>query len=85
MAYSYVTVSGPQLIMAGKVKKAIVQVNNAITGTLTIADSATAAATPVVGAITNPTLGSKFEFWDIKDGLCVGASTTGAGFTVSYR
>lgn len=63
------------LVYTGTVRKALIQVNAALTGTITVDDSTTATAGGVA-IITNPTVGSQYEYWGFRTGLHVYPSTT---------
>lgn len=79
MLYSHLTATGPvaaSKIYSGPVKKAIVQVNAALTGTITVSDETSTAGTPVVAVITNPTVGTRYEFWGFNNGLTVVPNAT---------
>lgn len=76
MAYSYITATGAALVAGGYIRKAIIQVNTALTGTIAVADSASATGTANVATITNPTVGSRYEYWDFKNGVSVAPSAT---------
>ena len=84
MAYAHITASGATggNVAQDNVRKAIIQVNAALTGVITVSDEASTAGTPVVATITNPTVGSRFEYWDLKNGLTV-TSTINPDITVS--
>lgn len=81
MAYTRITTTAPSIVMTGKVNKAIVQVNTATTGTISIYDNVTATL-PLVAAIVNPTVGSKYEYWTLNTGLSV-SSSVACDITVS--
>jgi hypothetical protein len=74
MAYSNVTVSGPANVSTGRSRKVLIQVNKALTGTIVVSDETATAGTPVIGTITNPTVGLQFEYWDMKNGVTVNPS-----------
>lgn len=79
MIYAHFTVTGPIAandIFDGPVKKAIIQVNKALTGTITVSDELATAGTPVVAIITNPAVGDRYEYWGFTSGLTVIPSTT---------
>jgi hypothetical protein len=73
MAYSYITDSTATQVVTGKVRKAIVQVNAALTGSIKVIDNTTG-TTANVATITNPTVGSRYEYWDFKTGVLIIAS-----------
>lgn len=75
MAYNHIVDNTATVVTSGKVRKAAVQVNAALTGTITVYDAIGSATTPVVAIITNPTVGSRYEFWDFQTGFKVTAST----------
>lgn len=75
MAYQHITDTTATQVMTGPVRKAVIQVNAALTGTITIYDSATT-TTPTVAVITNPTVGSYYEYWNLASGMRVVASGT---------
>jgi hypothetical protein len=84
MAYSHITASGATggNVAQGHVRKVIIQYNNTVAGVTTVSDETGTAGTPLVATITNPTLGQKYEYWDMKNGLTV-TSTVAVDMTVS--
>lgn len=76
MAYAHITDNTATVVDSDRVKKALIQVNAALTGTITVYDAIGSATTPVVAVITNPTVGLRFEYWNFKTGVKVTASTT---------
>lgn len=76
MAYVHITASGAVNQATGRLRKVSLQVNAALTGTITISDETGTAGTPVVAVITNPTVGSYYEYWDMKNGLTINPSGT---------
>jgi len=82
MAKSYITtatttqVSGP----AGKV---FIQVNAALTGTITVIDGTTG-TTANVAVITNPTVGSQYQYWGFTSGVRIVTSAS-CDITVSTQ
>ncbi len=76
MAYSHQIATGPFQIAKDRISKVLITVNAAMTGSITVSDETATAGTPVVAVITNPTVGSTYEYWDMKNGLCVNPSTT---------
>lgn len=76
MAYVHITSSGAVNQAKGALRKVKVTVNAALTGTITLSDEVATAGTPVIGIITNPTVGTTYEYWDIKNGLTVNPSAT---------
>lgn len=75
MAYKHVT-SGSAISVSGACSRVLITVNAALTGTITISDETGTAGSPVVGIITNPTVGSSFEYWDLKNGVCITPNAT---------
>jgi len=69
----YITTDAATLVTTGYVSKVLIQVNAALTGTIKVIDGI-AGTTANVATITNPTVGSQYEYWDLKDGLIVIAS-----------
>lgn len=75
MTYSYITTGTTTQVYTGKVKKILIQVNTALTGTITVVDG-TSGTTGNVAIITNPTVGTKYEYWGIENGVRIVTSTT---------
>lgn len=73
MAKAYITDSTETQVDSGRVNKAIVQVNAALTGTIKVIDDTTG-TTANVATITNPTVGSVYEYWDFQTGVRIVAS-----------
>ncbi len=73
MIYSYITDGTATQVYSGAVKKAIIQVNAALTGSIKVIDG-TSGTTANVATITNPTVGSVYEYWGLTSGLRVIAS-----------
>lgn len=79
MLHAYLTATGPvaaNVIYAAPAKRAIVQVNAALTGSLTVYDASTTAQTGTAATITNPTVGTRYEYWGFNNGVVVVPSTT---------
>lgn len=76
MAYKHVTAGSAANLAKNAVSKVKITVNAALTGTITVSDETSTAGTPVVGVITNPTVGSVYEYWDLQNGVTVTPSTT---------
>lgn len=68
---SHVTASG-NATYSGPCSKCLVQVNAALTGTITVADG----AGNTLAVITNPAVGNQFEFWNIAVDFEVNPSAT---------
>lgn len=75
MAKAYITTNAETQVATGYCRKVLVQVNAALTGTIKVLDNTTG-NTANVATITNPTVGSKYEYWDFTAGCRVVASTT---------
>lgn len=76
MAYSHIVDNTATVVDTGRINKAIIQVNAALTGTITVYDAIGSATTPVVAVITNPTVGSRYEYNTLKTGFKVTASAS---------
>jgi hypothetical protein len=76
--YSHLTASGStgSNLQKGLIATALITVNTALTGTITVSDETGTAGTPVVASIVNPTVGTSFEYWDLKKGLTVQSNAT---------
>lgn len=75
MAKAYIVDSTATQVDTGFVNKAIIQVNAALTGSIKVIDG-TSGTTANVATITNPTVGSFYEYWGFNTGVRVIASTT---------
>lgn len=73
MGKVYIVDTTETQVTAGKIRKVIVQVNAALTGTIKVIDG-TSGTTANVATITNPTVGSVFEYWDFNTGVRIIAS-----------
>ncbi len=76
MAYKHLTASGAVNLATNAISKVKITVNAALTGTITTSDETGTSGSPVVGIVTNPTVGSVFEYWDFKNGVTVNPSAT---------
>jgi len=81
--FKYITTGATTQCYTGKVYSVTVQVNAALTGTITLIDG-TAGTTGDVAIITNPTVGSVFRYWGLQNGLRIVTSTT-CDITVSFQ
>ncbi len=74
--YAHITASGATgaNLQTGRIATALITVNGTFTGTLTVSDETATAGTPLVATITNPTVGTSYEYWDLKNGLTVQAN-----------
>lgn len=75
MAYSYITTGTTVQVTTGNARKVIVMVNAALTGSIKVIDGTTG-STANVATITNPTVGSYYEYWDFQTGVRIVTSTT---------
>lgn len=75
MIYAHIVDTTQTNIWPQRAKKAIVMVNAALTGTIQVIDGTTGTVGNV-GIITNPTVGSKFEYWGFNTGVRVISSAT---------
>lgn len=83
MAKSYITDNTATNVFVGPATKALITVNTALTGTIKVIDGITG-TTANVATITNPTVGSAYEYWDFETGVRIIASTT-CDITVSAK
>ena len=65
MAMTNLTSSGA-VVCAGKCSEVLIQVNAALTGTITVLDG-----TKAVAVITNPTVGSQYAYWNFQNSVSV--------------
>jgi hypothetical protein len=73
MSKAYIVDNTATQVDTGYISKAIIQVNAALTGSIKVIDNITG-TTANVATITNPTVGSKYEYWDFKLGVLIIAS-----------
>lgn len=73
MARSYIVDDTATNVQTGRVSRAIIQVNAALTGNIKVIDGTTG-TTANVATITNPTVGTKYEYWNFQNGVRVIAS-----------
>ncbi len=71
MVYKRFTTTAAANVWPNRAKRAIIQVNGALTGTITVSDESGTAGTPVVAIITNPTVGSIYEYWGFNTGVTI--------------
>lgn len=74
----YITASGEATLPVTGLRKMIIMVNAALTGTITV----THAAGTTIAVITNPTVGTMYEYWDLVGAITVNPSAT-CNITVS--
>lgn len=75
MARAYIVDSTATQVETGAVSKVLITVNAALTGTIKVIDG-TSGTTANVATITNPTVGSQYEYWNFANGVRIIASTT---------
>lgn len=83
MPYAYITDNTATQVATGAVLRAVIQVNAALSGNIKVIDG-TSGTTANVATITNPTVGSRYEYYFLNSGLRVIASTT-CDITVSAQ
>lgn len=89
MAYKHITTAAAtqvyQTAGAPNLTKTLITVNGALTGTITVTDQNTAGSLTngTVAVITNPTVGSFYEYWDLQYGLLVTPNAT-CNITVNF-
>ena len=66
----YITASGSQTIASGAFG-ILITVNTALTGTITVADAGT-----TIAVITNPTVGSSYQYYGFNGAITVNPSAT---------
>lgn len=67
MAKSYITTNAETQV-CGPCKRVLITVNAALTGSIKVLDNTTG-NTANVATITNPTVGSSYEYWDFATGV----------------
>ena len=72
MAYANIT-DDTATNVSSACKRVLITVNAALTGTIKVIDG-TAGTTANVATITNPTVGTAYEYWDFDSGVRVIAS-----------
>ena len=65
---SYITTDTTTQVHTGRAKRVLITTNEALTGTVTVIDG-TAGTTANVAIITNPTVGSQYEYWGFAHGV----------------
>lgn len=60
-------------VLSGACKRVLIQANAALTGTIKVIDG-TSGTTANVATITNPTVGSQYEYWTFGTGVRIIAS-----------
>lgn len=75
MARSYITTATTTQVADSPAKKVVIQVNAALTGTITVIDGTTG-TTANVAVITNPGVGARFEYFDFTTGVRIVTSAS---------
>ena len=83
MAYQRITTATTTQVDTGKANRVLLQVNEDLTGTITVIDG-TSGTTANVAVITNPSSSESFEYWDFNNGIRIVTSAV-CDITVSYR
>jgi hypothetical protein len=73
MAKAYITGDTATQVETGRVSRVLIQANAALTGTIKVIDG-TSGTTANVATITNPTVGTRYEYWNFSTGVRVIAS-----------
>jgi len=73
--YKYITTATTTQVDTGRINKVLITVNAALTGTITVIDNI-AGTTANVGIITNPTVGTRYEYWDFITGVRIVTSAS---------
>lgn len=75
MIYRYIVDGTETQVYTGPVRRALITVNAALTGSIKVIDGTTG-STANVATITNPGVGTQYEYWGLQTGFRVVASTT---------
>lgn len=75
MALSYITTGTTTQVTSVATRRIIIQVNAALTGSITVIDGTTG-TTANVAIITNPTVGNNYQYWGFATGVRIVTSTT---------
>ena len=70
---SYIVDTTETQVLTGKARRVILQVNAALTGNIKVIDN-TAGTTANVAIITNPTVGTRYEYYGFTSGVRIIAS-----------
>lgn len=73
MAKSYIVDTTETQVMTGACKRVVLTVNAALTGSIKVIDN-TSGTTANVATITNPTVGTVYEYYDFTTGVRIIAS-----------
>lgn len=76
MGKTYITAAATTQCDTGPISKVLITVNTALAaGTITVIDGTTGSSANVA-VITNPTVGSQYEYWDFTSGVRIVTSAT---------
>ena len=75
MSYKNIVDTTATQVETGPVRHAVIMVNAALTGNIKVIDNITG-TTANVATITNPTVGNRFDYYNLATGLLIIASTT---------
>lgn len=75
MAKAYIVDSTATQVLSSPCSRVVIQVNAALTGSIKVIDG-TSGTTANVATITNPTVGSFYQYWDFANGVRIIASTS---------
>ena len=75
MGKTYITTATTTQCETNSVSRVFITVNAALTGTITVIDG-TSGTTANVAIITNPTVGSTFDYFDFAQGVRIVTSAT---------
>lgn len=78
---AYITTATTTQVTDSPVTKVFIQVNAALTGTITVIDGKSG-TTANVAIINNPTVGSTYEYWDFTSGVRI-VTSANCDITVS--
>lgn len=75
MLKNYITTGTTTQVWTGRARRVLIQVNAALTGTITVIDG-TSGTTGNVAVITNPTVGTQYEYWGFDNGVRIVTSAS---------
>lgn len=70
---AYIVDNTATQVFTGRATRVLIQANAALTGSIKVIDN-TSGTTANVATITNPTVGSTYEYWDFDTGVRIIAS-----------
>lgn len=75
MKTEYITAAATTQVHTGAIRKVRITANAALTGTIKVIDG-TSGTTANVATITNPTVGTSYEYWGLDNGVRIVTSAT---------